>query len=304
MSNEEETTKEEWKQKLLDPSLVSGFQKDHGISNQEATGLTQRAWRLDGEDGDSFPETGYLELRRQQNTSWANQRLAEGIHFAKQNEHAKAAEAYCKGLELTPNHADLMVAYAALLANQGNREKAIDLLERAIKADSSNANAKAYLAEIRAHGKQHSGILDKSDRAIKDASLEKSFLMGTSATTSTLVADQQNYPLLQEPDEEKAARHRDRRQKRKKDRRKKEKRRKHNRKRKRHDSHSDDDSSSSSEDSQEEKRRRRKRHRKKRRRRHHEDESDGSSTDGTVDSLKIARRHRVDERGDSDRGDT
>ena len=67
----------------------------------------------DGSPSIRFPSYSYLDLRRRQNEAWANQRLEEGnkVCFV---DPTKAEELYEQGLELVPDHVELLVAQAKL----------------------------------------------------------------------------------------------------------------------------------------------------------------------------------------------
>lgn len=166
--------------------------------------------------------TDYLSLRRQQNRAWADERLHTGIQFAKDKKYVQAEKAYQQGLDLVPNHVDLMVAAAALHANQGtvsgngnrggrnnyHQTRALQLLEQALRENPQHANAIKYKLEIEAHQqKQHLAVTlaatrpAKADRAMQDASLERSFEIGrtNSGVASASAVNNNNataYPLL------------------------------------------------------------------------------------------------------------
>ena len=113
----------------------------------------------------SFLQESYLDLRRQQNIGWAEERLVEGVAFSKsESEHAfrKAESCYKKGLDIVPDHADLLTAYGALLASapssrnpglyggshhdqsKNRTDEALDLLDKALALDPDHKNAKMY----------------------------------------------------------------------------------------------------------------------------------------------------------------
>jgi tetratricopeptide (TPR) repeat protein len=160
----------------------------------------------------------YLSLRRQQNRAWADERLHTGIQLAQQNKFTQAEKAYQQGLDLVPNHVDLMVAAAALHANQGtnsgsrdsryHQTRALQLLEQALREDPHHANAAQYQREIQAHQQKQQLAHQlaaqrpaKADRAMQDASLERSFEIGHTTNggggaSASAVNNATAYPLL------------------------------------------------------------------------------------------------------------
>jgi tetratricopeptide (TPR) repeat protein len=133
-----------------------------------------------------------LSLRRQQNRAWADERLYTGIQLAQQHKFTQAEKVYQQGLDLVPNHVDLMVAAAALHANQGtahnsgsrdssyHQTRALQLLEQALREDPQHVNAAQDKQEIEAHQQKQQLAATlaaqrpaKADRAMQDASLER-----------------------------------------------------------------------------------------------------------------------------------
>lgn len=90
-----------------------------------------------------YPSWTYLTLRHDQNSSWAQSQFDKGVSYAKaalhesaQNNHAlvkKAESCYKSGLEMIPNHVQILTAFGALCINDGRLEHARDLLERALR---------------------------------------------------------------------------------------------------------------------------------------------------------------------------
>jgi tetratricopeptide (TPR) repeat protein len=164
----------------------------------------------------------YLSLRRQQNRAWADERLLQGIQYAKEKKYAQARKSYQQGLDLVPNHVDLMVAQAALYANPkhtrgsgsgsasgADYHRALQLLEQALRENPQHANALQYKQDIEAHQqkqqlaqqlalRQQAQRPAKQDRAMQDASLERSFEIGNGGASSAVATNSNEtaYPLL------------------------------------------------------------------------------------------------------------
>jgi tetratricopeptide (TPR) repeat protein len=264
-----------------------------------------------------FPSQDYLSLRRLQNRAWADQRLLQGIQYAKQLKYAQAENAYRQGLDLVKNHVDLLVASAALHANQGKRDRALLLLEQALQENPNHANALEYKQEIEAYQQQQAQKLAqrpaKADRAMQDASLERSFESGNGvAKASADVTNETAYPLLgSEEEDDDDGHHRKKKRKRKK-RHKKTSKRRHRRRSYDSDSSRDDDdgdddddgsiSSEAEEDSSRKRsRRRRKKQRRKERRRSDDRKEEPSVTKETTQVQEpIDHGSRRDKNNDAD----
>jgi len=289
------------------PSAIDVNQKGSGTLFQQL------------QDG-PFPAADYLSLRRLQNQSWAHHQLLTGIQHAQQQHYQKAAACYQQGLGLVPHHTGLLVASAALEANQGRREAALALLQQALALDPHHANAAAYQAEILAYQQKsysssgRGNRASKAERALQDASLEKAFEAGDNGASLPLpkgadaaimgAALATDYPMLSsESDSNSNDRRRQRERKRKRSEYKHEKRRKHKRRKRRRRNRSDhksDSNSSSGDDSVDSNRetydsrtrrkKRKKRHKEHRKSRH--DERDESSREGSSRQRKRRRKER------------
>jgi hypothetical protein len=104
----------------------------------------------------SFPLVSYLDLRRHQNVAWANDRLQEGneLVFC---DPAKAERLFQQGLDLVPDHADLLVAYGTVLAQTIKRRPlAILKLNCALEIDPNHVGAKEQLERVQL---QHQSLL-------------------------------------------------------------------------------------------------------------------------------------------------
>ncbi|EEC43499.1 predicted protein [Phaeodactylum tricornutum CCAP 1055/1] len=132
----------------------------------------------------AYPDVDYLTLRSRQNLSWSSRQLEQGIQAAQKEDYTTARHHYQQGLDLVPRHADLLVAYGSLEANQGKWDRAQQLLQQALEVDATHVNARRYLEEIRqavALRQRRSGLADKSAVALRDASLEQQMMQ--TATT-------------------------------------------------------------------------------------------------------------------------
>ena len=96
-----------------------------------------------------FLEESFIDLRYRQNVEWAEERLVEGVAFARNIDTLSQAEtSYQEGLKIDPLNANLLTAYGALLANQGNTEKALEMLDKALHIEPDHGNAKSYKEAI------------------------------------------------------------------------------------------------------------------------------------------------------------
>lgn len=284
----------DWKFALNDPSIVTyhmivgnvkeEFKPNDMFSNipwrlnsSDLSGMNVLAFKSDADvpgSGDvkppaeeSFPKVHYLDLRRQQNTQWADQRLREGIQIASEqpltsSSYTKALTVYQQGLELVPNHVDLLVAMGALQASYGEYDSAISLFQRAQILEPNHANARTYMDQvlaalerqnIRAYStsRETGAIVTKAERASMDASLERSLLANFETAVAAAGSYDRQYPLVEndlrpsghrrESREKKGRSKRRKKKKRSKDR----KRRKHKKTKHRDGRHADDESSSS-----------------------------------------------------------
>lgn len=90
-----------------------------------------------------FPPWSYLDLRRQQNCAWATDRLTEGDAILLEDPR-KAERFYKQGLELVPDHVDLLIAYGKLLLQTKHQPLAMAKFQRALQVDPTNTIAKEY----------------------------------------------------------------------------------------------------------------------------------------------------------------
>lgn len=287
---------------MQDPSLIRRFQKTQGTSNRGGDDgggslpafalLNTPCWKLvDSSTNETmtYPLVDHLTIRQNQNENFCATCLAQGVALAKQGKADQAKVHYQQGLDLMPQHVDLLVAMGALLANQHDFSQALQHLQQAVTLDPQHAHAADYLRQVREGAQRPTTKASKSVAARQDVLMEQSLAQKGVATTRGSGA-MTEYELLPEysSNEEEASRRKRRKRKKRKD---KKKRKRRKRKRRNDDSSSesyDDDSSDDDDASSYDRRRRRKRHRRKRSkksRRRSDDESLSSSD--TVDSLKL-----------------
>jgi hypothetical protein len=193
-------------QRMFDPSITRALESRMPAMHAD---LLHVPWTLsnenetdanaNGDDDDKtcaiYPSFSYLDLRRIQNTQWATERLKEGIRLQKENQLTKAETCYKEGIDLVPTHAELFVAYGTLCANVGRTKEAIEKLQHAIELQPDVPNAQHYLNAIRKQQTptRQAGSVIRSETAMKDALMERSFFQGR---TKTLNANDEKYPLL------------------------------------------------------------------------------------------------------------
>lgn len=260
----------------------------------------------------SFPTTSYLDLRRQQNRAWADDRLSKG------NEQfyldpVKADSLYQEGIDLVSDHVELLVAQAKLWMQRRSRPQAAKAqLQECLHLDPNHVVAKDLLRRLEQQDASRRGVLVapnkrlpqtlESSSAFQDVLMERNLAMDTSLVDTEKELDEESSAASSE--------RKDSRKKKKKKKRKSKKKSKHRhnmkhekkrrRKRKRYDysssSTEDDASSNSSEESDAEssgdsdrrdgstdrRRERRRKHKRKRPRRRRHD-SDLSGSDSVVE---------------------
>jgi hypothetical protein len=199
---------------LLDPLLLSRFFSSDDDNNNiplfEVSSDNNKRAEFNTEE----TLTDYLELRRQQNASFAEKQLIDGTRALQEGDTKIAQQIFQQGLNMIPNHQGLLQAMEQLKV------------------------------------KLRPALASKSERNLRNAALEVAFL---SEAPSAVTTTDPKYPLLHdEPDEdeesESSRRRRKRSKKRKKEKyhKKKVKKKKKKRRRKRHRSDSSTTSSMSS----------------------------------------------------------
>jgi tetratricopeptide (TPR) repeat protein len=137
--------------------------------------LSYIAWQLkqshanNDRSSSSFPTFSYLDLRRQQNTAWATDRLTEGNAILFEDPR-KAENLYKQGLDLVPDHVELLVGYGKLLAQTKRRPLALAKFLRALEVDPSCISAKENLERVR----QHEILLRQESRKVAAPVLRES----------------------------------------------------------------------------------------------------------------------------------
>lgn len=212
------------------PTLSTVSQQMHDVSivieeerKMEGIELSSIPWKLkyigqmaQRHESGSFPPWNFLDLRQTQNKQWAMSQLTEGIRLAKSGCSKEAEKCYRNGLDMDPQNADILVAYGALCANLGRTTEGITKLERATQIDPQSRNAQSYLDAIRRRLMENSpqkkipSLASRSDKAVQDAMLEKSFMTG--APNETNVKNTSHYPFVyeetkQESDEDSSTEH-------------------------------------------------------------------------------------------------
>jgi tetratricopeptide (TPR) repeat protein len=209
--------------------------------------LSYIAWKLKQDIGanndkssssSTFPLFSYLDLRRQQNTAWATDRLTEGNAILFEDAR-KAENLYKQGLDLVPDHVELLVSYGKLLAQTKRRPLAITKFQRALKVDPDCVSAYENLERAR----QHEILLRQGSRKVAAPVLRESSAFQDVLLERSLAHEA---PAEEEEQEVTEGELRDDERKHKKRRRKKHKRRRRGRSPSPTPSSSSDDASESS----------------------------------------------------------
>ena len=118
------------------------FQQSIQITSEEPTSSTS---------SDKFPAFSYLDLRRHQNRAWANDRLLKGNEQYYLNPE-QADKLYQEGIDLVPDHVDLLVAQAKLWLMRRSRLDAAKLqLKIALDLDATHADANHWMNRLERH---------------------------------------------------------------------------------------------------------------------------------------------------------
>jgi tetratricopeptide (TPR) repeat protein len=265
------------------PALSTVGQQIHDVSivieaekTMEGVELSNIPWKLhysgkmaQHHKSGSFPPWNFLDLRQTQNTQWAMNQLTEGIRLAKAGCAKEAEACYKNGLDMDPGNADILVAYGALCANLGRMTEGITKLEKATQVDPQSRNAQSYLDAIRRRQletpqqRKIPSLATRSDEALQDAILEKSFLTGAPNDTKVKNTSHCPYPFVyeetkQESDDDLSTEYRKRIR-----RKRKEKHKKRSKRKSKHSYDSDIDDNCSESARRESKRRKKKRKRRR-----------------------------------------
>lgn len=319
-----------WRRRLQDPSLIQRFQAEHdnGARRDVATAptftLIHTPWQLVHASSRNetttttasstlahYPLEDHLTIRQTQNEGFCQESLHKGVACAREGKANEAKFHYQQGLDLMPDHVDLLVAMGALFANQQNFMAALQHLQKAVSLDPQHANAADYLRQVQAAAQQPITKTTKSAAARQDVLLEQSLtqrsggsamlagVAGSSGVAAAAAGATAQYDLLpdsaSDAEEESSLSSRKQRRKRKKRKDKKKRKRKRRHRRQDEDSSNNGDNASSdassndaSSSSDDDRRRRRKKRRRKKRSKKRRRSDDGSlSSSGTVDSLKL-----------------
>jgi tetratricopeptide (TPR) repeat protein len=138
--------------------LVDGGYNSQLVGHSEFSNLTQVSGLLPAlqiQAGKGFQSmlpqrplaqaaANWLEIRRKQNSDFANESVSRGVAAAKAGDYELAHKCYLKALEADPGNADAMVARGAAFANQKKFEEASALFRDALKLQPRHANALKY----------------------------------------------------------------------------------------------------------------------------------------------------------------
>jgi len=118
------------------------FQQSIQIASEKPTSSTLSEY---------FPAFSYLDLRRHQNRAWANDRLLKGNEQYYLNPE-QADKLYQEGIDLVPDHIDLLVAQAKLWLMRRSRLDAARLqLKNALQLDATHGDAKHWMNRLERH---------------------------------------------------------------------------------------------------------------------------------------------------------
>jgi hypothetical protein len=127
-----------------------------------------------------FPSYSYLDLRRQQNNSWASERHKEGMQQFFINP-TKAETKFLEGLDLVPDHVDLLADYGKLLISNNDFVAAEAKLKRALDLDPNHKLAKDQLDRLEQRQRrtqQHQGrLLNRKIKVARESSAYNDVLM-------------------------------------------------------------------------------------------------------------------------------
>jgi hypothetical protein len=254
----------------------------------------------------TFPSCSYLDLRRHQNRAWADDRLVKG------NEHyylnpEQSDKFYQEGIDLVPDHVDLLVAQAKLWLMRRHRPLAAQKqLHEALQLDPNHPGAKELMNLLERHHeaarRRGGGVVLRKQPQTRESSVYQDVLMERNLATSLMETSDTGKEECEEKEESRSHSSSHRRSRTRKKKREKKKRRKHSkeRKKKRRKRRRRYDSSSSASDEQssigtvgensEEEGQRRDHKRRRRRQRRKREDSVGSST-ANAESVNSPNAH-------------
>jgi hypothetical protein len=197
-----------------------------------------------------FPAFSYLDLRRHQNRAWANDRLTKGNEQYYLNPE-QADKFYQEGIDLVPDHVDLLVAQAKLWMMRRNRPHAAKIqLQEALQFDPTHAEANELMTRLERHEAARREIMVNRQHQpqTRESSVYQDVLM--ERNLAMVNSEPQNEEELSRSDDssrKRSRRHKTKKPKKKHRRRKKETKKKGRKRRRRF--HSSSSSSSASEES-------------------------------------------------------
>lgn len=201
----------------------------------------------------TFSSWTYLELRRHQNTAWASDRLKEGNELLFINP-TRAETKFLEGLDLVPDHVDLLTAYAKLLITNNDLPAAESKLKQALEIDPNHALAQKTQHALIKVQQGRIRMQQQQQLLFEDATTGGNFMKNRNvqvAVGNSIYSDVLMERALMGDDDDNRREDDNSdsrsRKKSKKDRKRKKQKKKHKRKRKRryYSSESDDDDSSS-----------------------------------------------------------
>jgi hypothetical protein len=95
----------------------------------------------------AFLPVSYLDLRRQQNIAFADEKYKEASTLSSL-EITKAQTLYKQALDLVPDHLDSLLGYGKILVRNTQFQKARRIFHDAVEVDPNNVVAKQYLSSI------------------------------------------------------------------------------------------------------------------------------------------------------------
>lgn len=124
-----------------------------------------------------FPSVSYLDLRRQQNVQFADDKCREATSLSESivvDDISKAKSSFTQALDLVPNHLESLIGYGKILIKTRNFVKAEGVLKSALEIDKNNTEVQQYLASLQEKrrrpllgiddvSRSRSGILDYQD---------------------------------------------------------------------------------------------------------------------------------------------
>lgn len=195
-----------------------------------------------------FPAFSYLDLRRHQNRAWANDRLTKGNEQYYLNPE-QADKFYQEGIDLVPDHVDLLVAQAKLWMMRRSRPNGAKIqLQEALQFDATHAEAHELMTRLERHEAARREILVSRQHQpqTRESSVYQDVLM--ERNLAMVNSEPQNGEELSRSDDssrKRSRRHKTKKEKKKHRRRKKETKKKGRKRRRRY--HSSSSSSVSDE---------------------------------------------------------